>query len=321
VLAETFTLENALALLAARAKLMQDLPGGSMLAVRLDGKEIEALLPPEISIAARNSSKLCTVSGPSEALKSFQQELETKQIASRFLATSHAFHSAMMDPMLSQFTEIARQTPWAAPKIPWISTCTGAWITAADLADPSYWSRQLRQTVRFADALELALNGQPQVILEVGPGQALSQMAQQHPAKSKGITICSTLDPSSAAGSEQSFILTSLGKLWLAGVKPDWDAFYAGEQRRRTPLPTYPFERKRHWVEPVKEPSIAGQAQVKIPSGAMNLVGADGAMLPPSLLEKVIREQLRLMTEQLDMLQKSQADSAPAAGLTSETSA
>jgi acyl transferase domain-containing protein len=312
VLAESFTLENALALLSARAKLMQALPGGSMLAVRLDGKTVEAMLPPEASIAALNSAKLCTISGPDNVLKSFQSELEANKIASRFLATSHAFHSAMMEPMVPKFTEIVRQTPRAEPIIPWVSTCTGTWIKPGELADPSYWSRQLRYTVRFAETLDCVLKDAPKIILEVGPGHALAQLAHQYPEKSKVITVCSTLDSSNAPGNEQAFVLNSLGKLWLAGVKPDWTGFYANEKRRRIQLPTYPFERKRHWVEPVKEPDPAlNSGQGTVPANgarpSMDPNPAGDATITAGLLENVIHQQLRLMTEQLEMLQTKES--------------
>ena len=292
VLAETFTLENALALLAARARLMQALPGGSMLAVRLDGPTIETMLPAGAALAALNTPKLCTVSGPTGVLTSFQQELESKNIASRLLATSHAFHSPMMDPILPEFTGLARQTPWAAPKTPWISTCTGTWIQPEDLADPAYWARQLRHPVLFADAMELVVKEPSRVVLEVGPGQALSQMVHQHPAKSKDLVVCPSLDAANTSGGEQAFMLTSLGKLWIAGVNPDWDGFHAQKQRRRVPLPTYPFERKRYWVEPVRGKTV--------PAGPSDAGGGS-----PDNLEQIIHEQLRQMSAQLDRMQES----------------
>jgi len=292
VLAETFTLENALALLAARAQRMQALPGGSMLAVRLDGESVAAMLPPGVAVAALNGPKLCTVSGPDEALKAFQSELAAKNLVSRVLATSHAFHSAMMDPMLPAFTELARQTPWATPKIPWISTCTGNWITTADLADPAYWSRQLRQAVRFAEAIELVLDAPAKVILEVGPGQALSQMVRHHPAKTKDLAVGSTLPPNQDPTGEQAFLLASLGKLWLAGVKPDWAGFYAHEQRRRVSLPTYPFERKRHWVEPAPAAPSTARPDREVGRSSDHDISVNN-------LAQAIHEQLRQMTEQL----------------------
>ena len=295
VLAETFTLENALPLLAARARLMQSLPGGSMLAVRLDDETVSAWLPPEATLAALNGVQLCTVSGPTHVLKSFQQKLESENIASKMLATSHAFHSAMMEPILPEFTELARRTPWAPPKIPWISTCTGTWMKSEDLADPAYWSRQLRQTVRFGEALDRIIDGASGVLLEVGPGHALSQIIHQHPAKSPQVTVCATLDPASAPGNDLALLLSTLGKLWLAGVRPDWKKFYAAERRRRIPLPTYPFERKRHWVEP--EPTGPSFP----PSNAC------ASKNSPEQMERIIQEQLRQMRNQLDMLQANEA--------------
>ena len=250
VLAETFTLEDALALLAVRAKLMQALPAGSMLAVRLPGAEVEPLLPAGVSIAAYNSAKLCTVSGPTEMLKQFQQTLEARQIASKLLPTSHAFHSAMMDPMLEEFTAAVAKTPRSAPKLRWISTCTGTWMTPEDLADPAYWSRQLRQAVRFADALSLVAGDRRHVLLEVGPGQALTQLARQHPGKPAELVVLSSFGPGSEATEEVSAMYAALGRLWVAGATPNWAALHAGERRQRVPLPTYPFERKRFWVEP-----------------------------------------------------------------------
>lgn len=250
VLAETFTLEEALALLSVRAKFMQALPPGSMLAVRLAGAEVEPLLPPGASIAAFNSARLCTVSGPTDVLKRFQQELEGRKIAAKLLPTSHAFHSAMMDPMLPEFTAAVARTRRATPKVRWISTCTGTWITPEDMADPAYWSRQLRQAVRFVDALTRVVGDRKHVLLEVGPGQALSQLARQHPGKAAELAVLSSFGPGSEAGEEMASLAAALGRLWIAGATPDWDLVHAGEQRKRVPLPTYPFERKRFWVEP-----------------------------------------------------------------------
>ena len=296
VLAETFTLENALALLSARARMMQALPGGSMLAVRLEGKAIESMLPPDTSVAAFNSVRSCTISGPEESLKALQRDLETRKIPSRFLMTSHAFHSAMMEPMLPGFIEVVRATPWSEPKTPWISTCTGSWIRPADLADPSYWARQIRFPVRFAEAFDLAVHESPKVILEVGPGQTLAQLAAQHPEKSKLLAVCSSLNQSADPMDEQAFILGSLGKLWVAGVNPDWRAFYAHEKRRRIPLPTYPFERKSYWVEPERQSSGTAPSPM-----TTNSVSADNKTdVSPVLLEQLICDQFRRMNEQLD---------------------
>ena len=158
VFAGTFKLENALQLLATRARLMQDLPAGGMLAVRAGAEQLT--LPEGVDLAAINSPQLCTVSGSHDAISTYQKELEAKEIGCRLLKTSHAFHSAMMQPIVAAFTEDASMIPADAPNIPWISTCTGKAIDAATLADPGYWARQLRHTVRFTEALTTAFAGE-----------------------------------------------------------------------------------------------------------------------------------------------------------------
>lgn len=247
VLAESLTLEEALALLAERARLMQALPGGAMLAVRLPENDLSPLLPPDIEIAAINSAKLCTISGPADSLSVFQKQLETKKIATKSLPTSHAFHSAAMEPITQPFTEIAARTSAKTPKIPWVSTCTGTWITQETLSDSSYWARQLRQPVRFTDAITtLAAEGYT-LFLESGPGQALTQLAGQN---LDAATAIPSLPAEQDAANDFRAMQSALGKLWAAGAAPGWDAYFAGESRRRAPLPTYPFERKLFWVEP-----------------------------------------------------------------------
>ena len=301
VLAGTFTLEDALSLLAARAKLMHSLPSGSMLAVRLPGAELEPLLPEGVVIAAFNSAKLCTVSGPTPVLKQFAEALEAKKIAARFLATSHAFHSAMMDPILPEFAAAAAKTPRQPPAIPWISTCTGQWMTPEAIADAAYWGLQLRQPVRFTAALDTLFKDQRHVLLEVGPGQTLSQLARQHPNKPSNAVILATVGPDSESGSELSAMMISLGRLWIAGVTPDWEAFYAQQLRRRRSLPTYPFERKPYWIKPSasNEPEAVPSSPIRPTGGTPNL-------------ESTILDQLANMGQQLDLLESRSDQSSGA---------
>ena len=259
VLAGTFSLADALRLLAVRARLMQDLPSGSMLAVRQSADQLT--LPAGIDLAAINSPKLCTVSGPHEAIATFQRELEEKQIVSRELKTSHAFHSAMMDPIVTAITAEAAQITINPPSVEWISTCTGEKIDAATLADPGYWARQLRHEVRFTDALTSAFADEELLLLEVGPGQALGPFARQHPARGKS-SVISTL-PSSQ--NDLADLLKAAGELWKAGVSLDWPTFFAEQDRARVHLPTYPFERQSYWIDnssnaPATAPAAAPQA-------------------------------------------------------------
>jgi len=243
VLAGTFTLEHALQLLATRARLMQELPEGGMLAIRKGAADLT--LPSGIDLAAVNSPSLCTVSGSREAITSYQKELDAAGVQCRVLNTSHAFHSAMMEPIVATFTAEAAMVPASAPAIPWISTCTGRPVDVETLADPSYWARQLRHTVHFSEALEAAFQTKDLVLLEVGPGQVLAQFARQHPAR--GTTpVIATLATSE---NDSSDLLAATGELWKNGVSIDWHAHFAGQERAKLHLPTYPFERKSYWID------------------------------------------------------------------------
>lgn len=259
-LAGVFSLEEALSLVAARGRLMQGLPDGSMLAVPLPEQEILPLLDGNLSLAVINSPALCVVSGTTEAIVALQNELDEQGIGCRRLHTSHAFHSVMMDPILESFTERVRKVSLMPPQLPYVSNVTGTWATAAEATDPAYWAKHLRQTVRFGEGVQQFFKEPSQILLEVGPGRTLSTLAQQHPAKALEQASISSLRHPQDQRSDLAFLLTTLGRLWLAGVQVDWSGFYAHERRHRLPLPTYPFERKRYWVEAAKQPSIAACA-------------------------------------------------------------
>ncbi len=251
-LAGVFSLEDALALVAARARLMNRLPAGSMLAVPLPKAEASRLLDSELSLAAANGPSLSVVSGPAAAIARLEEELGKRGLEGRRLHTSHAFHSQMMEPILEQFAEVVKKVRRAPPKIPYLSNVTGTWITDADAMDPNYWSRHIRQTVHFAEGVGELLKEPARALLEIGPGQTLTSLAKQQAGKTAEHLMLSSLRQPREAQSEDQFLLNVLGKLWLAGVKIDWRAFYAKERRYRLPLPTYPFERQRYWVEPSK---------------------------------------------------------------------
>ena len=271
-LAGVFTLEEALSLVAARGRLMQSLPAGSMLSVPLAAPEMELLLGQNgfgpVSVAAINGPALTVVSGPTEAIEHLESDLASKGLACRRLHTSHAFHSAMMDPILEPFKERVRRTNPKAPTIPFVSNLTGRWITEAEVTDPEYWANHLRHAVRFTEGLtELTQQGQ-RIFLEVGPGQTLSTLAKQHFAKGNKQSVVSSLRHPQEPQSDQSFLLNSLGRLWTAGTSVDWAKFHADEQRQRVPLPTYPFERRRYWVSAPKEspatPSLLTQLSKRL---------------------------------------------------------
>lgn len=249
-LAGVFSLEDALALVAARGRLMQQRPGGAMLAVPLPVEEVESLLGEHLSLAAINEPTLSVVSGPTRAVDELEARLTKQGVNCRRLHTSHAFHSAMMDAILEPFAEHVSKMALNPPQIPYISNVTGTWITPTEATDPSYWARHLRQTVRFAAGVQELLKEPDRVLLEVGPGRALSTMAGRHPDKTAEHVILSSMRHPHDRQSDVAFLLGALGRLWLSGVQVDWFGFYAHERRHRLPLPTYPFERQRYWIEP-----------------------------------------------------------------------
>ncbi|MCC3422540.1 MAG: acyltransferase domain-containing protein [Microcoleus sp. PH2017_01_SCD_O_A] len=249
-LAGVFSLEEGLSLVAARGKLMQQLPAGSMLAVPLTEQQVKPLLGNKLDLAAINGASISVVSGATEAVDELEQKLKEKGVECRRLHTSHAFHSQMMEPILEPFTEQVKKVKLKSPKIPYISNVTGNWITAEEATSPSYYAQHLRQTVRFAEGLQQLLNQPNQILLEVGPGRTLNTLAKQHHNKPSEQIILSSLRHPQDQKSDVAFLLTTLGQLWLGGVQIDWSQFYADEQRYRLPLPTYPFERQRYWIEP-----------------------------------------------------------------------
>ena len=248
-LAGVMTLEDALTLVAFRGKLIQSLPGGSMLAVTLPEKSVLGLLNEDLSLAAVNGPSLCVVSGTTEAVDILETKLAGQGVVTRRLNVSHAFHSHLIEPICQAFDECCRQISFKPPEIPYISNLTGTFIKAGEATNPNYWTMHLRHTVRFAEGVAELLEQPEMVLLEVGPGHTLKTVTRWHPRKAPDQVVNTSLPHRDRHQSDFAFLLGSVGQLWLAGVEFDWPAFYAPEHRRRIPLPTYPFERQRYWVE------------------------------------------------------------------------
>lgn len=251
-IAGVFSVEEALSLVAERGRLIQRLPGGAMLAVPLAEAEVSPLLGSDLSLAAVNEPASCVVSGCAEAVAAFEQRLASEGVGGRYLHTSHAFHSKMMEPALAPFAERLKQVRLTPPHTPFISNLTGTWITDAEATDPDYWVRHLRQTVRFADGLKELLADDKSILLEVGPGRTLSQLAKRHPGFQGARPVFSSLRHPQEQQSDLTFLLKTLGQLWLSGVGVDWTEFNRHARRRRVSLPTYAFDRQRYWIEPAK---------------------------------------------------------------------
>src|SRR5579864_1600089 len=181
-IAGVFSLEDALALVAERGRLMQALPPGAMLAVARGEDALADSMNASVSLAAVNSPTQCVLSGPAASVTALEAELSASGCAVRRLATSHAFHSSMMDPVLDAFAERVARVSAHPPLVPFISNVTGTWITDAQALDAAYWTRHLRETVRFGAGVQTLLQAPNRVVLEVGPGQSLSGLVRSHPA-------------------------------------------------------------------------------------------------------------------------------------------
>ncbi|HVA69272.1 MAG TPA: amino acid adenylation domain-containing protein [Candidatus Binataceae bacterium] len=250
-LAGVMPLEDALAMIVARGRLMQSMPRGAMLSVRLAEDKVRALLDDEVAIAAVNSPGLCVIAGPVGAIDGLAQKLTASSIANRRLATSHAFHSPMMDPVLGDFRKAFLRVTLNPPRIRFVSCVSGDWITDAEATSPDYWVSHLRQTVRFSAAVS-RLIGSNFNLLEVGPGATLTTLARQHRASggaSDPQLVVSSMPDAARTVSEEFAFLNALGNLWIHGASPKWERLYAEERRQRLSLPGYPFERRRFWID------------------------------------------------------------------------
>ncbi len=264
-LAGVFSLDDALATVAWRGHLMQSLPKGAMLAVTLPEAPLRLRLAAEsldLELAAVNGASLCVVSGREDTIHAFEQRLDQEGIICRRLHTSHAFHCAMMDPILERFRAHLGTLKLSPPQIPYISNLSGAWITAEEVTTPDYWTRHLRHTVRFADGLGTLLQEPDLILLEVGPGTTLAALTKQHSALHHQTVLTSLRHPNDTQH-DVAFMLHTLGHFWVAGGHVDWSGFYAHERRQRQPLPAYPFERQRYWIEPQLEPTAPAAAGKK----------------------------------------------------------
>ncbi len=250
--AGVMSLEDTLRVVAERGRLMQSREAGAMLSVDTEEARLIELLGDrmaEVSLAAVNSPKHCVLSGTFEAVDAIETVIKDAGLYCRRLHTSHAFHSPMMEPAKQAFEGVMADVDLQAPRVPFISCVSGKWITGEEAVSPAYWADQLRQGVRFSDGIAEIVKDPARVLLEVGPGNSLCLLAKQHKDEKNQDTLISSLRHIKQTDPDTLFLLKALGKLWLLGAAADWNRFYEGENRRRIPLPSYPFERKRYWLE------------------------------------------------------------------------
>lgn len=253
-IAGVFSLEDGLKLIAERGRLMGDLPaGGKMAAIFADETVVvEAVAPyaDQVSIAAVNGPENVVIAGDGAAVEMVLENLRQKQIKSRALNVSHAFHSPLIEPMLDSFERTAAQVKYNAPRIKLISNVTGQAETTA-VTNAAYWRRHARQGVQFARAIEVLQQDGYTLFLEIGPSPTLIGMGQRCVPAGYGTWL-----PSLRSGRDDwAQMLDSLGRLYVEGVRVDWIGFDRDYPRRKIPLPTYPFQRERYWADVSPQPS------------------------------------------------------------------
>lgn len=248
-LAGVFSLEDALTIVVERGRLMQSCADGAMLAVPLSVDELQPhLRRGSVELAAVNGPALCVVSGPVSAIEAFHAQLAATGVNCRLLHIPRAFHSSMMTPIVDEFAQRVRSVKLSPPSIPYISTTSGGFITESEVTDAAYWAQQLLQPVRWAEGIKTLAADPDVVFMEIGPGRTTSMLAKQHPDATNHVVLHSLRH----YHEQHADVLTTLnviGQLWTAGIDIDWRGFYAGERRHRVPLPTYPFERQRYFID------------------------------------------------------------------------
>jgi acyl transferase domain-containing protein/acyl carrier protein len=322
-----FTLKDALKIIAYRARRMQQIKPGHMLAVRLGEDRLLHSLSYQkyasrISLAAVNSPQLAVLSGEIEVIESLQLELEAEGIISKVLKTSHAFHSWMMDSVVEPLAAQLRTMTLHKPKIKIVSTVTGNWLSDDEALSPDYWAKHLRETVRFSAAAETILAGDFPIILEVGPGQTVSTLVKQH--KSAGTKTIHSLSPHVQQNVNTiQYAWQTLARIWQAGADIQLGRLYREEIRLRVNLPGYPFERQRFWFDqlvhpqpllenpPLQSQSSIGQRTQD--SGSKEQACTSSSNISPPehcasyaqnaeysvIVQQVIRQQLEIMSQQL----------------------
>lgn len=248
-IAGVFSLEDGLQLIANRGRLMQALPsGGEMHAVFADPSRVTAIIgadADEVAVAAINAPDQVTISGRTSVMERVLRRLATDGVRTRSVTTSHAFHSTLMDPMLDEFEVAAQRVTYSEPRITLVSNVSGRVAVPADVCDPHYWRRHVREPVRFADAVRSAWDLGARIFVEIGPAPVLTGMGRRSVSDAdSGVWIA----PFRKGHDESRGMLEALATLYTHGASIDWEGVWRDRSARRVTLPTYPFERDRHWT-------------------------------------------------------------------------
>ncbi len=248
-LAGVMSFEDCIGLVHLRGQLFDTIPAGGMLSVPLPLAELEPLMGDALDVASLNAPGLTVVSGPQAALDALARRLNARDIDSQRIPIDIAAHSRMLEPILRRFGDYLASIPLNAPQIQIISNRSGEVLTDAQATDPAYWVAHLRNTVNFADCITTLSQMPNRVYIEVGPGKALSSLAQAHGAV-PGQQVVSTLRHPEQDIADDAYFISAFGRLWALGVDVDWSPIWGEVPRRRLPLPTYAFQRSPYFIEP-----------------------------------------------------------------------
>ncbi|MGV9820722.1 type I polyketide synthase [Nocardia xishanensis] len=280
--AGVWSLSDACALVAARGRSMGALPtGGAMLAAAIGearAVDIVADFADRVSIAAVNGPSATVLSGDADGIEEIERLLSAEGVKTNRLRVSHAFHSARMDPVLSEFRSVAEGLMYRPPRLPIVSNVSGE-LAGSAVTDPEYWVRQLRGCVRFAPGVDTLVASGVRRFVEVGPDAVLAPMTRGCLAENPEIESASSVAAASRRSvDEVEQFVTSLAQVQVAGARVDWRSWFAGRAARRVPLPTYAFQHRRFWLSGAVDASPSS-ADHPILTGVVGLAGSDEWLL------------------------------------------
>ncbi|OED50668.1 polyketide synthase [Rhodobacteraceae bacterium (ex Bugula neritina AB1)] len=250
-LAGVISFEDCIELVLLRGRLFDTVPAGGMLSIALPLADVEEIIGDDLDIASVNAPSLTAVSGPQGALDQLSADLTAREVEHQRIQIDIAAHSRMLDGILQEYGDFTRSLSLSAPKLPVISNRSGATLTAEQATSADYWVGQLRNTVRYADCIETLSKTPNRVFLEVGPGKALSALAQMSPAVQPGQVLSSLRHPDQQV-MDDTYFFGVIGRLWACGLEADWQQIWGDARRNRLPLPGYAFQRSRYFIEPGK---------------------------------------------------------------------
>jgi len=248
--AGVFSLEDALKLVTARGRLIQQAPEGAMLSVPLSREALSPYLNREVFLAIDNGPS-CIVSGPTAAVEAFEKQMKDHRLMCMRVPVNRPLHSPAMEPILQEFAAVLDTMQFNQPQIPYISNVSGDWAVGPEVVRPGYWTTHLSSPVRFAEGMKVLLKEHNSIFVEIGPGREISALIQRHIEDSgdQDSQVLNLVKPAHQETADVYLLLNRVGMLWLLGQSIDWRGFYCEEKRQRIPLPTYPFEGQRCWID------------------------------------------------------------------------